>query len=252
MDYAALLDRLLKNASERGISANNVCKRCTEQGISDVTPTYLSQIRNRKKEPPSDKVSKALAMALDVHEDLLIIQAYIDKSPQEFKQLISELRRISDLTTQEFFSRFPAIGMDNVIAFHEEMSDAEYLLHFFEQQRKSLEFINKGVHPNNVMQLEIEIPQIPNFDVIDEAMAPLIPKGSKVTISTQPIESIKNDDIVLCLINAELTQTIAKIFFKNKRQRVTLVYNNPAYKSRSFGIDEISILGKVTQVTSFF
>lgn len=58
-----------------------------------LTGSYISVLEGRKKPPPSDKVLRRLADALEVSEDEMIEVAHLDKSPDDIRDRIRALDR---------------------------------------------------------------------------------------------------------------------------------------------------------------
>ncbi|MDD3416352.1 MAG: hypothetical protein EOM34_09640 [Clostridia bacterium] len=79
MNYTILLNQIIKESKMTNVE---IIKRCGELG-ENITPNYLSILRNTEGRIPSENVSKAIAKVCKAeYEDILVIQAYIDKAPK--------------------------------------------------------------------------------------------------------------------------------------------------------------------------
>ena len=88
MNYTDLLNKIIKESKMSNIE---IVRKCEENG-EKITPNYLSILRNTKGRIPSENVSKALAKACNAEkEDILIVQAYIDKAPKKILHFIEKV-----------------------------------------------------------------------------------------------------------------------------------------------------------------
>ena len=79
MNYTELLNKILE---ESGMTQKEIILRCKEMG-EEVTQSYLSNLKTIEGKTASEKISKVIAKACNAqYEDILIVQAYIDKAPQ--------------------------------------------------------------------------------------------------------------------------------------------------------------------------
>lgn len=79
MNYTTLLNQIVKESKMSNIE---IVKKCKEIG-ENITPNYLSILRNTEGRIPSENVSLAIAKVCGAeYDDILVIQAYIDKAPK--------------------------------------------------------------------------------------------------------------------------------------------------------------------------
>lgn len=79
MNYTELLNKLI---NESGMQQKEILERCKEMGET-VTQSYLSNLKSINGKTASEKVSKVIAKACNAkYEDILTVQAYIDKAPK--------------------------------------------------------------------------------------------------------------------------------------------------------------------------
>ena len=92
MPYAARLSDLIEKS---GLSIKEISKRCVESGTK-ITASYISMLKNPdNKKVPSDSISRALTNACGAdNAEILVIEAYIDKAPQEMQHFFSIIREM--------------------------------------------------------------------------------------------------------------------------------------------------------------
>lgn len=99
MNYTELLNKLI---NESGMQQKEILTRCKEMG-EEVTQSYLSNLKTIKGKTASEKISKVIAKACNAeYEDILIVQAYIDKAPKPILKFF-ELSKLNTETEALYF-----------------------------------------------------------------------------------------------------------------------------------------------------
>lgn len=79
MTYTKLLNKLIDDS---GLSNKEILEQCESYGMK-ITPNYLSVLKNNESKVASDELSRVLAKICGAeNEELLVVQAYLDKAPQ--------------------------------------------------------------------------------------------------------------------------------------------------------------------------
>ncbi|MFA5527344.1 MAG: S24 family peptidase [Peptostreptococcales bacterium] len=85
MNYANILDQMI---SDSGLSLRNITKRCKELDCN-ITPSYISQLKNGKLSPPSEDVSTKLSIVCgEKNPTKLVFQGYLEKAPEMVRKYI--------------------------------------------------------------------------------------------------------------------------------------------------------------------
>ena len=83
MSYAEMLDRIIK---ESELSLRQISKRCGDLNLQ-ITPSYISQLKNGKLPPPSEDVSLVLAKVCGAKNHAhLVFQGYMEKAPKLMRE----------------------------------------------------------------------------------------------------------------------------------------------------------------------
>lgn len=93
LKYSDLLNQYIE---ESGLTLGEIAKKVNELGVK-VERSYISMLKNNKtKNPASEEVNRALAIATGGDPDRLVFASYIDKAPESMKKT---LENINDLDT---------------------------------------------------------------------------------------------------------------------------------------------------------
>lgn len=112
MDYQEMLTKLI---DESGLSNIEIVKRCKELG-DPITTNFLSVIKNQKDKYASNKVSRTLAKICGAkNEDILEIQAYIDRAPEK---ILAPIKKTFEMSQE--------VAYNLLEQYKEKVSDAEY------------------------------------------------------------------------------------------------------------------------------
>lgn len=255
MAYTVLLNNII---NESGLSVKEIAKRCNQYGVK-ITASYISTLKNdTNNRTPSDEVSRAIAKACNFEdENALILEAYIDNAPEEFKGVIDFIR---DTTLYTVFGLFENSFPKEIIDKAKEDFKAMPLykiVQMMNQDRNRI--IEKGfgvmnytsISTDDELTIKQEISTLPFFDVDDDSMFPILPKGSKVSLEHYEIKAIKDGDIVA--LGEKETKNIyyRKIAFLDDEHTKFMLYPlNTNYPTEKLSITDVIIIGKVKNVTT--
>lgn len=254
MPYTKLLNQLI-DAS--GLSAKEIAERCTELG-QRITASYISILRKPENARiPSDDMSRVLAKVLGAeHQELLVIEAYIDKAPPEFSGVLYFLKKAVALSIMSNFVN--AVGQDEMnllIERYNEMPMASIVIAY--QEMMGSETTEKLPGPANFLSettedeysVDVHMSAASGFLVPDDSMFPTLPKDSRVTIETKQMEEYQDGDILCFILKGEKEIQYRKVgFLDDEHTQMAMFPLNDKYKTKTYSIDKISVLGKVNRV----
>ena len=126
MNYTELLNQLVEKS---GKMVKDIADECSAMGVN-LTSSYLSVLRSSTGRCPSEEISVALAKVCGAQYDqILVVQAYLDKSPQVIIDFFNGIRKMMEEAPDED-------GEDELskqIANAQKMSMAEFICWYSEQ-----------------------------------------------------------------------------------------------------------------------
>lgn len=255
MAYTELLNSLIENS---GLSVKDIAERCTASGVK-VTSAYISTLRNDKNNrAPSDEMSRAIAKACNAkYENILVIEAYLDKAPKEITDLLNMLK---DLIIRSSIGMFENGFKSNIQQVSKEILNAlplaeviatisnENLTTEIKKQYGAFSF--KAKHSADGFKILQEIGAT-GLAVSDDGMKPVINKGDKVNIEAKELKDLKTGDI-LCFTKGNTQKIFVRkaVFNGNSRKEITLLPINTEFSIETAKTEDLIIIGKVTQVIS--
>lgn len=253
MPYTKLLNSLIEKS---GRTAKEIAERCTENGIA-VTPSYISTLRNDKNNrTPSDEMSRAIARACNVNESTLVIEAYIDNSPQEFSKVFELLREVMIRSMVSMFANIiPNEEIQAVKEQYKNMPLSEFIISMTDSMGE--EYVEKNLGAFNMTVSEKdgnstitqELKQARGFEVKDNSMYPTIPQGSQASIELKELTDYKNGDIVMYSDKENTDFLFRKVVFLNEEKTsLAMIPLNNEYETKNYQLTDIVIMGKVIQI----
>ena len=251
MPYSTLLTQCIEQS---GLSIKEIAKKCKEYG-ADITASYISMLKNSDNEKwPSDEVSRALAKACGKDEQLLVIEAYVDKAPPETQAFFKKVKesvlqtalymfknQVTDDQFKELATQMNSLPMAQIIleyskteplTFSKEDGAGNAKLELTEEQTKLL----------------MEVKEQAGFKVPDDSMFPTLPKGSTVTLEIVDIGQLKDGDIIGVNVDGKKDIIFRNCFFDKARKSVSLFPMNHSYPTETLNIKDIKIIGKVKRI----
>ncbi len=245
MAYSDVLSEMI---TESKFSIKELANLCKKQGLN-ITPSYISQLKSGKVNPPSDEVSRAICRICGVHEEKLVIEAFLDKAPKDIIDYI-ESTRFAMLSTAFTIleNTFPE---DILEVFKQTLSNlqlADFILEINSNEQLTKTSVeNRGLKSEfhfGEDNLNITLKSPTGIPIKDNSMYPLIPEGSLITIE---LKENYNDGDILCFNKiGEEVILIRKCFFKD--DLLILIPFNIGFKSLTLPKSEVVILGKVKTV----
>lgn len=100
MNYTELLNKLI---DESGKMLKDIAAECTEKYNVKLTNNYLSILKTTSGRIPADDISRAIAKACNApYEEILVVQAYLDKAPQILIDFIETMKKNNDIGVDFF------------------------------------------------------------------------------------------------------------------------------------------------------
>lgn len=256
MSYTQLLNQVIENS---GLTVKEIAEKCKEYG-QDITPSYISTLRNNKNNrAPSDDVSIAIAKACNVEkafENILVVEAYIDTAPKEIKDIIELLKDImTNATIGMFENKVTTQQRKEIRKMFDTMPMARFVIELTTDNVKSTLKKNKGtlkLDSKDILtdtNIKIEQRIVPvGFDISDNGMYPVIEKGDMVNIELKELKDYKTGDIVLLKKNDKKANLIARKLVIGNKKEITLIPINNEYSAETVNLDDITIMGAITQL----
>jgi SOS-response transcriptional repressor LexA len=246
MSYAKLLNSLIEKS---GMTAKEIAKQCTEQG-QKITASYLSILRNAdSKRIPSDDISRALAKVLGVDENRLLLEAYLDNAPPLLKTALKNIYYIATQAAASMLgSEITESQHDNLRKIIDELPLSDIVIEL--AKNKHLNFydnflITKEKVDNTTYNMQIQLDL--EFDVLDNAMEPKLPKGSRVKIKMQ--NEYKSGDVVAFKEKDNEKIQYRKLDITKKGEQLLVAFHSD-YNVLEYDANNMVILGRVHAVTN--
>lgn len=255
MAYTEILNKIIDKS---GLSLREIANKCNEYGVK-ISPSYVSTLRNDpNNRAPSNEVSRAIAKACNcVHTDILVVESYLDTAP---KVIINALENIRDLTimgstmaiensySNELITEaVKSVKKKPLSLFLLEMDDFNIteFISFFGSMNMSASFHNNDEGYDVTAQLKSAI----GLEIKDNSMYPIIQKGSKVIFELKEIQDYSDGDILAYTEGESENAIMRKVaFLNNEHTRLAMFPLNNEYETKTYNIDEITIIGKVIQI----
>ena len=244
MPYNEMLKKIM---NEKKLTNAKVVEECNKQGIN-ISQAYFSKIKNDKKNPPSEEISRAIAKACNVDERLLVIEGYIDKSPQEIQEVFKILNCTTKLATIKLLRLIEKGNMKKLQEYLDTQPISDTLIEILDSKDKCLEFIENNYTFENLgngLDITMSLKNMVGFEINDDAMFPILQKGDTVQVELK--NSYKSSDILLINYHKNI---IPRYVFKIN-DTCKLVPINQNYKEIICPREEIEkkIIGRVNTIS---
>lgn len=247
MKYAEMLDNIIKKC---GLSLRQITKRCIDMNY-EITPSYISQLKNGKLPPPSEEISKTLAYVCGEKEPMrLVFQGYLEKAPEMIKEYILKSSSLNKQLLQ-------FLSQEENQQLSENFSDYLNHLDIITSLDLSIKYMNSKNESNitsflqemntlsgAVQKSENENAETSYFFLRDSSMEPLISMNAHITITPTKKELLKSKDVVAFHPNNSKTPLLRRYYEQNNN--IILVPENKEYDIFFCkDIEEYNYLGKV-------
>lgn len=245
MTYSEMLTSII---TESKLSLRQIAARCEDQGVN-ITPSYISQLKNRKLPPPSPEVSATIAKVCSSRLNAaLVFLGYMEKAPDIIKEYMETstklyklmLEYLSDGQTnmpltdeaRQFIS-----NLDVITAFELTLDCLNQgKFQFTEKLAEDMILISGGAVKTDQNCI--------NTFINDTSMSPTIPIHSLVSVMPTNISLIKEKDIIAFYPYGRKMVTLRRVFFI--KNQILLIPEDSAHEIISTdSLDKIDYVGKV-------
>lgn len=256
MPYSTLLKSLME---KKKYSNKFVSKQCEKLG-EPIAESYISKLlKSEDNIVPTEKKNEVLAKVLDVDVNLLNLEAFLDKCPEEIINFLNIARSsIYYVFTNIYNNSFTEEDFEKLSSTLNQMPLSEFLIKInqIKDESKISKETSKYINKINVEDKEtiiMELPALIGIPIIDDSMNPTIPAGSSITLE------LCNDYTsgqILCIQKKDDDKCVTRMcFFENgsslKSKKVTLQpLNLQNYTPVTVSMKDILILGKVKSVVT--
>ncbi|HHY52468.1 MAG TPA: hypothetical protein GX499_04395 [Clostridiales bacterium] len=249
MTYTQLLNQIIE---ESGLSANEVVRRCKAIGVT-FSPQHLSRLRNNPRLRAKDYISRAIAKVCGKPEDWLVTQARLDEETEELAESRAIIRKCikSVVKLIAMAPGYEEIGAA-VDLYIDNLSDIELIHEINSMDLSMFSFDDENMQQDSKMNaLSKQLYSLALFTVEDDAMYPILRKGSQVRI--EACDAYKDGDMLCYQKWGDDARYIRQAqFLDTAHSKVKMIPINYGYNSDTFESNEIVILGKVKQAITNF
>lgn len=248
MNYAQMLDQMIESSE---LSLRQISKRCSDLNLN-ITPSYISQLKNGKLPPPSEEVSLVLAKVCGFKDQSkLVFQGYLEKAPELVREYMLASSALNKIML-ETLCRYDNNG-DVSREFKKHIESLDVL--------STLEVASKYISTDDTTRAKDLIREISltsgeavkadaqgeliNLFLADTSMAPFIPSHAYLYIMPTKMELLKDRDIIAFYPEGRRIPTLRRLYFM-RGGRYLLI---PEDKSQQVFLfedwDEVNYIGKV-------
>ena len=243
MAYKEMLEKIM---NEKKLTNTEVIAKCREQGI-EISETYFSRIKNNKKNPPSEEVSRAIANACNVDERLLVIEGYIDKSPKEIQEAFKTINFMAKSSTAKLFKIIKKGDMKALQEYLDTQPVSDTVIEILDSKEQYIEFLENNYtfeSLGNGLALSMSLKEPVAINIEDDAMLPILQKGDKVEFEVKT--NYKRCDIVL--IKMKKSKQILARYIHKVNNTFILVPTNSEYKDIICNEEDFTVMGRVNNI----
>lgn len=243
MPYCKLLRRLI---ADTNYTNAEIIRRCKEMG-EPINPTYFSKFLNGKEEPPDEKKSRAIAQVLEIDERRLVIEGYIDKAPKEIKEVFKNMQLMENLSAIKFMELIDKSKLKELQEYFSKEPLSDMIIDILDNTENYISYLEEEMHIESIgdgEEIHMGLENPVGIEIKDNAMAPKINKGDKVTIKIIG-NNFRGTDILLVKTKQNPEVRIRNVI----RQNDTRILQG--YSSEYIEIcdkDDLTIIGKVNNV----
>ena len=246
MTYAQMLSQIIE---ESGLSLRVIAKRCSDLNLN-ITPSYISQLKNGKLPPPTDEVSLTLAKVCSAkNQAYLVFQGYLEKAPplmREYMLASSTLNKILLETLYKGQGGGMGAEAEQYLKDMDILAAMELSSKFVstDSPKAASELIkNITLACGGVTKADTE-GELSTFYVSDNAMHPFIPAHAVAWVMPTRRDLLKDRDVLAFYPDNRKTPILRRYFYV--KEKVILVPDNKAYDTYFFdSADDIDYIGKV-------
>ncbi len=247
MSYSEMLSQIIE---ESELSLRQISKRCSDLNLN-ITPSYISQLKNGKLPPPSEEVSLVLAKACgSKNQAQLVFQGYMEKAPELVKEYMLASSALNKIMLQTLCQTDNDGPLSTEFKKHIESMDVLSTLDLTsrfvnaEDSSSARELIRDITLASGEVVKADANGQMTNMFSSDDCMAPLIPSHAYLYILPTRTELLKNRDIIAIYPEGRKIPTLRRLFFMG--DQILLIPDNKNEQIFIFhSFDDIDYIGKL-------
>lgn len=240
--YSKLLNKII---AESGYTSKEIVKKCNDMG-NDIDTTRLSKLINGRVPAPSEKVSRDISRACNADERKLVIEGYLEKAPNEIREVFSILKETSFEIGLKIFQNH--ITKEQIEIIKEEISKqplSDIIIEILDGKNNSLNITTTGLDfTSKSINLNLSEPIM--LEVNDDSMYPIIKNGSRVALKIE--EKYNNGDILAIKIKNKEEILFRYAFFN--QNDIILISLKQGFQPLTYSMYDIIILGRVARIVS--
>lgn len=234
---------------ESQLSLRQITNRCAGLNLN-ITPSYISQLKNGKLPPPSEEVSLTLAKACgSKNQAQLVFQGYMEKAPELVKEYMIASSGINKALLESLAKMSNEKDADKAGDFLKSLD----VLAAMDISSRFLDANSGGNLKNLVNDIKEACGNPGEADakgeqthlfVSDAALSPSIPVHSYVTIMPTKAELLKDRDVIALYPDNRRTPVLRRLYFI--KGKILLAPDDKDFETFFFdSFDEFVYVGKV-------
>lgn len=242
MPYSKLLKKII---AESGLTSKEVINKCHESGRK-IDKAYLSKLLNNKVPAPSEDLSRMIANICNADERRLVLEGYIDKAPNEIKEIFVSLKlMITAAALAAYDNVVPEETIKEIKETFEKEPLSDFIFSLIDNQNVSIDSEKDLFNIKSENEKITAILKNPlAFIISDNAMSPIIPENSEVILKIQ--DTYENGDILLLKLKDD-DKLIARYTLFDSDKVVLTSLDNKNYPKIICNKKDIIIFGKITK-----
>lgn len=224
MNYSEMLTQIVE---ESELSLRQISKRCSDLNLN-ITPSYISQLKNGKLPPPSEEVSLILAKACGSKKQAqLVFQGYMEKAPQLVKEYMLASSALNKIMLQTLCQTDNNGPVSTEFKKHIESLD---VLATLDLTSRYVSAENTSAAKDLIKEITLKSGgpvradaggQMVNMFLCDDGMAPLIPNHAYLYVLPTKTELLKNRDVLAIYPEGRRIPTLRRLFFVGEQILLT-------------------------------
>lgn len=245
MPYNKLLRNIIASSN---LTSSEIIKKCKKDYNVTITEGHFSKILNNHRKPPKEEISRAIAKVCGVDERLLVLEGYIDKAPKEILEALKIIQYLINTSTLVMSSNLRDLNTEQLEKMRKRLENepiSDTLLLIIDDKSNTNDLLKSNLNFSQTLlgtSIDIKIPE--GIPIKDNGMAPIIESGNRVILDVK--NSYNTSDIVVYKTNKQ--NTIKARILTKINSTFDMIALNKAYSQEIYNQDEITIIGKVSQV----
>ena len=247
MSYAEMLTQIIE---ESDLSLRQITNRCAALNLN-ITPSYISQLKNGKLPPPSEEVSLTLAKACGAKEQAqLVFQGYMEKAPEMVREYMAASSTINKALLE---SLAKISGSQQEVAQTHEFLKSIDVLAAMDISSKFLDSESGGSVKDLIRNIAEACGAPSEADTKgeqthlylgDDSMEPTIPEHSFVAVMPTKPDLLKDRDMIAFYPENRRTPVLRRLFFI--KGKVLLLPDSKDHECFFYdSFEEVQYVGKV-------